>query len=142
MLLFLYLANFRTLPQQIGLGNLAAALKSSSIDALMVVGGFEVGSFISYSRHKLLSTDIPGIYLNVAYSSILTSSLQAYQTVVQMVEARKDHPAFCIPLVVVPSTISNNMPGTDFSLGSDTSLNEIVSVSLQTSFGTIAHALP
>ncbi|XP_067951868.1 ATP-dependent 6-phosphofructokinase-like [Watersipora subatra] len=83
----------RTLPQQIGLGNLAAALKSSSIDALMVVGGFE-----------------------------------AYQTVVQMVEARKDHPAFRIPLVVVPSTISNNMPGTDFSLGSDTSLNEIVSI--------------
>ena len=43
--------------------------------------------------------------------------------------ARAEYDAFCIPLVVVPSTISNNVPGTDFSLGSDTSLNEIVSVS-------------
>ena len=33
---------FRTLPQKVGLAELAASLKLSSINALMVVGGFEV----------------------------------------------------------------------------------------------------
>lgn len=45
-------------------------------------------------------------------------------------KARSRYPEFSIPLVIVPSTISNNVPGTEFSLGCDTSINEIVSVSL------------
>ena len=32
---------------------------------------------------------------------------------------------FQIPIVVLPATISNNVPGTDFCLGADTALNEI-----------------
>ena len=31
-------------------------------------------------------------------------------------------------MIIIPATISNNVPGTDFSLGSDTSLNEIADV--------------
>ena len=47
----------------------------------------------------------------------------------QLVEARSTYRSLKIPMIVIPSTISNNVPGTDFSLGTDTSLNEIVSVS-------------
>jgi 6-phosphofructokinase 1 len=54
--------------------------------------------------------------------------LQAYQGALQMYEARSQHQEFCIPIVVIPSTISNNVPGTDFSLGCDTALNEITEV--------------
>ena len=32
-------------------------------------------------------------------------------------------------MTVIPATISNNVPGTDFSLGADTALNEIADVS-------------
>lgn len=32
-------------------------------------------------------------------------------------------------MVIIPSTISNNVPGTEFSLGCDTALNEITEVS-------------
>jgi len=56
---------------------------------------------------------------------------QAYQAVVQLVEAQHLYSSLKIPLLVIPSTISNNVPGTDFSLGCDSSLNEIVSVSIQ-----------
>jgi len=45
-----------------------------------------------------------------------------------LTEARPNHPEFCIPIITIPATISNNVPGTDFSLGSDTSLNEIADV--------------
>ena len=46
----------------------------------------------------------------------------------QLAEARKDHVEFCVPMIVLPATISNNVPGTDFSLGADTALNEITEI--------------
>ena len=54
---------------------------------------------------------------------------QAFHSVLVMAEAREKHPEFCIPMTVIPATISNNVPGTDFSLGADTALNEIADVS-------------
>jgi 6-phosphofructokinase 1 len=45
-----------------------------------------------------------------------------------MYEARNKHPEFQIPLICIPATISNNVPGTEFSIGADTALNEIVRV--------------
>lgn len=35
-------------------------------------------------------------------------------------------------MVVIPATVSNNVPGSDFSIGTDTALNTITSVSGQT----------
>lgn len=49
-------------------------------------------------------------------------------TTLQLIENRPQFPAFCIPFIVIPSTISNNVPGTDFTLGCDTALNEITEV--------------
>ncbi len=43
-----------------------------------------------------------------------------------MADARSVYPAFCIPMVHLPATVSNNVPGTDFSIGSDTALNAII----------------
>lgn len=31
-----------------------------------------------------------------------------------------------VPVVVVPATLSNNIPGTEFTIGADTSLNTVV----------------
>uniref|UniRef100_A0A671MHV7 6-phosphofructokinase type B n=2 Tax=Sinocyclocheilus anshuiensis TaxID=1608454 RepID=A0A671MHV7_9TELE len=41
----------------------------------------------------------------------------------QLVEARGRYDELCIAMCVVPATISNNVPGTDFSLGADTAVN-------------------
>lgn len=53
---------------------------------------------------------------------------QAYQAGLELYESRKQFPEFCLPLAIIPSTISNNVPGTDFSLGADTALNEITEI--------------
>lgn len=45
-----------------------------------------------------------------------------------LADARRDHKEFCIPMIVIPATISNNVPGTEFTLGCDTALNEISEV--------------
>ena len=56
--------------------------------------------------------------------------IQAFQSVLVMAENRTTYPEFCIPMTVIPATISNNVPGTDFSLGADTAVNEITDVNL------------
>jgi 6-phosphofructokinase 1 len=41
--------------------------------------------------------------------------------------ARRRHPALDIPIVCLPMTINNDLPGTELTVGSDTALNSVVS---------------
>lgn len=54
--------------------------------------------------------------------------LQALECLLQLYEARSNYEEFCIPMCMLPATISNNVPGTDLSIGADTALNSIVEV--------------
>ncbi|KAK7091467.1 ATP-dependent 6-phosphofructokinase-like isoform X7 [Littorina saxatilis] len=56
---------------------------------------------------------------------LIVGGFEAFHSLFQLYQAREQYPAFCIPMCVIPCTISNNVPGTDFSLGADTALNEI-----------------
>ena len=56
---------------------------------------------------------------------------QSYHSCLKLTEAREKYKEFCIPMTIIPATISNNVPGSDFSLGADTALNEITDVSTQ-----------
>ncbi|XP_027504171.1 ATP-dependent 6-phosphofructokinase, platelet type isoform X4 [Corapipo altera] len=80
----------RTLPAKY-LEKIAEQMRTNSINALMVIGGFE-----------------------------------AYESCLQLQEARSHFEEFSVPICVLPATISNNVPGTDFSIGADTALNAIV----------------
>uniref|UniRef100_A0A240PMF4 ATP-dependent 6-phosphofructokinase n=1 Tax=Anopheles atroparvus TaxID=41427 RepID=A0A240PMF4_ANOAO len=59
---------------------------------------------------------------------LIIGGFEAYHAAGQLTDQRGLFPEFRIPLVVIPSTISNNVPGTDFSLGADTGLNEITEI--------------
>ena len=59
---------------------------------------------------------------------LVIGGFEAYTSVLQMTERRDEFKEFRIPIVCVPATISNNVPGGDFSIGCDTALNEIVLV--------------
>ncbi|XP_032737567.1 ATP-dependent 6-phosphofructokinase, platelet type isoform X2 [Lontra canadensis] len=80
----------RTLPGK-SLEDIAAQMRTHSINALLIIGGFE-----------------------------------AFKSAVLLADSRDHHPEFCIPICILPTTISNNVPGTDVSLGSDTGLNAVV----------------
>lgn len=56
---------------------------------------------------------------------LIVGGFDAYQSALMMASRRKQFKAFCIPIVVIPATLSNNVPGSCFSLGTDTALNEI-----------------
>lgn len=57
------------------------------------------------------------------------SLLQAYIGLLELSSARDKYSEFCVPMVMVPATVSNNIPGSDLSIGSDTALNAITDVS-------------
>lgn len=50
----------------------------------------------------------------------------AYEGVYSMIKERSNFPAFNIPMVCLPASINNNLPGSEFSIGADTALNNIV----------------
>ncbi|KAI0540431.1 6-phosphofructokinase [Xylaria digitata] len=56
----------------------------------------------------------------------LIGGFEAFHAISQLRKARSQYPSLCIPYVLLPATISNNVPGTEYSLGSDTCLNELV----------------
>ncbi|CCK72426.1 6-phosphofructokinase subunit alpha KNAG_0K00580 [Huiozyma naganishii CBS 8797] len=57
---------------------------------------------------------------------IILGGFEGFKSLKQLRDSRKDHPIFNIPMVLIPATISNNVPGTEYSLGVDTCLNALV----------------
>jgi len=57
---------------------------------------------------------------------LVIGGFEAYECLLQLFEARATYEEFCIPMCMLPATISNNVPGTDLSIGADTALNAIV----------------
>lgn len=51
-----------------------------------------------------------------------TGYLSAYQ----ILQERSNFPSFNIPIICLPATINNNLPGSELSVGADTALNNIV----------------
>uniref|UniRef100_H2Z9H1 ATP-dependent 6-phosphofructokinase n=1 Tax=Ciona savignyi TaxID=51511 RepID=H2Z9H1_CIOSA len=56
---------------------------------------------------------------------ICIGGFEAYHGALEIKEASQNYPDLQIPMVVVPATLSNNVPGTDLSIGSDTGLNSV-----------------
>jgi 6-phosphofructokinase 1 len=52
----------------------------------------------------------------------------AYEAAYTLFSSRGGFPAFNIPIICLPASIGNNLPGSELSIGADTALNNIVSV--------------
>ncbi|XP_024937230.1 ATP-dependent 6-phosphofructokinase isoform X3 [Cephus cinctus] len=59
---------------------------------------------------------------------LIIGGFEGYQTGLVFCKAREKFDEFKIPIAMIPATISNNIPGTEFSLGCDTALNEITEI--------------
>ncbi|TKA64911.1 ATP-dependent 6-phosphofructokinase [Cryomyces minteri] len=56
----------------------------------------------------------------------LVGGFEAFTSLSELRKARRDFDAFKIPMVILPATVSNNVPGTEYSIGSDTCLNALI----------------
>lgn len=57
---------------------------------------------------------------------IIVGGFEAFVSLHQLERARDSYAAFRIPMILIPATLSNNVPGTEYSLGSDTALNALM----------------
>ncbi|KAM9127939.1 ATP-dependent 6-phosphofructokinase, liver type [Pangshura tecta] len=92
-----------------------------------VAGWLGRGGSMLGTKRTLPKTFMEKIVENVRkfniHGLLVVGGFEAYEGVLQLVEARGQYEELCIIMCVIPATISNNVPGTDFSLGCDTAVN-------------------
>ncbi|KAL6946848.1 6-phosphofructokinase, alpha subunit [Hanseniaspora vineae] len=89
------------------------------------LGGSEIGT-----NRVLPSEDLGSVAYqfqkNKFDGCIIIGGFEGFTALKELYDARKQYPIFNIPILLIPSTISNNVPGTEYSLGTDTCLNTLV----------------
>ncbi|XP_037135648.1 ATP-dependent 6-phosphofructokinase, platelet type isoform X4 [Syngnathus acus] len=56
---------------------------------------------------------------------LVIGGFEAFLSLLELLTARGKYEEFCVPMIMVPATVSNNIPGSDLSIGADTALNAI-----------------
>ena len=96
-----------------------------SVNGWAALGGCELGT----SRKTITGSDMYGIARAIENHNIqgllIIGGWDGYESSFQFLNARQNYPAFNIPIVCLPATINNNLPGSELSLGADTALNNI-----------------
>jgi len=95
-----------------------------------VSGWIGKGGSMLGTKRSLPGKLMEEISLNVAkyniHAIVIIGGFEAFMGGLELVQAREKYEELCIPMVVIPATVSNNVPGSDFSIGADTALNCIV----------------
>ncbi|MBE2294326.1 MAG: 6-phosphofructokinase [Phycisphaerales bacterium] len=101
-------------------------LKWGDVEGWTSMGGAELGTNRQiptieqfYSVGRALETQrIDGL--------LIIGGWAAYKAIYELHRERDRYPAFKIPMICLPATIDNNLPGSEQSVGADTALNVIV----------------
>jgi 6-phosphofructokinase 1 len=98
-----------------------------SVSAWGPRGGAELGT----NRHVPKRADHYAIARQLERHRIdgllMIGGWDGYQAAYQIHSRRDEFPTFQIPLVCLPASIDNNLPGSQLSIGADTALNSIIS---------------
>jgi 6-phosphofructokinase 1 len=103
-------------------------LEWAEVDEWAANGGSQIGT----NRHLPDDSDVgmenvADLFEKYKFDAlIIVGGFEAFVALSQLRKARDKFPSLCIPLVLLPAGISNNIPGTEWSIGSDTALNNLV----------------
>ncbi|CAI2014365.1 hypothetical protein SEUBUCD646_0G04850 [Saccharomyces eubayanus] len=89
------------------------------------LGGSEIGTNRSVASEDL-GTIAYYFQKNKLDGLIILGGFEGFKSLKQLRDGRLQHPIFNIPMCLIPATVSNNVPGTEYSLGVDTCLNALV----------------
>lgn len=99
-----------------------------SVNGWMSKGGSELGT----TRKVPEGADLYKIARNIEKHEIdallMIGGWAGYEASYVLQAYRNQYPAFNIPMICLPASIDNNLPGSEFSIGADTALNSIVEV--------------
>ncbi|KAI5289591.1 6-phosphofructokinase, alpha subunit, partial [Ascosphaera aggregata] len=94
-------------------------------DSWVNIGGSELGT-----NRMLPDTDMQTVaYCFERYkfdALFLIGGFEAFAALSQLRKAREQYAALRIPMILLPATLSNNVPGTEYTLGADTCLNALM----------------
>jgi 6-phosphofructokinase 1 len=97
-----------------------------SVNGWATRGGAELGT----NRKVPDGSDYYAIARNIEELNIqgllIVGGWSGYETAYQLYSGRGHFPTFNIPIICLPATINNNLPGSELSIGADTALNSIV----------------
>jgi 6-phosphofructokinase 1 len=96
-----------------------------SVNGWAPMGGSELGT----NRRVPTGSDYYAIARTIEKFNIegllIIGGWPGYEGAYSMIQSRSSFPAFNIPIVCLPATINNNLPGSELSIGADTALNSI-----------------
>lgn len=87
------------------------------------------GSFLGMNRSlpgENISKVAEQLLVDRIDALIIIGGFEGYKAQLEFYEAREIYPSLNMPIAFLPATVSNNVPGTDYSIGCDTALNIIV----------------
>src|SRR5690606_2871819 len=97
-----------------------------SVNGWAIRGGAELGT----NRKRPSGSDYYAIARNLEKYEIdgllMVGGWSGYEVSLDLYSLRHQYPAFNLPIVCLPTTIDNDLPGTELSVGADTALNSIV----------------
>jgi 6-phosphofructokinase 1 len=101
-------------------------LEWATVNGWVSLGGAELGT----NRKIPGEDDFPAIARTLEAHRIegllMIGGWTGYQAAYQIYRQRPNFPAFNIPIVCLPATIDNDLPGSELSIGADTALNSIM----------------
>ncbi len=90
------------------------------------MGGCNLGT----SRKIPSGSDFYAIARSIEQNQIqgllIIGGYSGYETAYTLLNLRHNYPAFNLPMLNMPASINNNLPGSELSIGADTALNNIV----------------
>ncbi|XP_066585048.1 ATP-dependent 6-phosphofructokinase isoform X2 [Prorops nasuta] len=113
------------------LGLMAGKLKLmdwSSVTGWVAQGGAYLGTKRAPPKEDQLPQIAQKLKEFGIQALLIIGGFEGYQTSLMFFNAREKYEELRIPIAMIPATISNNVPGTEFSLGCDTALNEITEI--------------
>jgi 6-phosphofructokinase 1 len=97
-----------------------------SVRGWTTAGGCELGIDRKIPRGKdyyAIARNIEDLGIN---GILMIGGWAGYDACLRLALRREAFPAFGIPIICLPATINNNLPGSELSVGADTALNAIV----------------
>jgi 6-phosphofructokinase 1 len=89
-------------------------------------GGSELGTGRKIPAGKELYAIARNVEELDIHAMLIIGGWSGYEAAYRLWKERDNFPAFNIPILCLPATINNNMPGSELSIGADTAVNNIV----------------
>jgi len=96
------------------------------VEGWVAVGGAELGTSRNVPNIEHFYAVSRSIENHEIDALLIIGGHKAYEAAYAMLQQRERYPGFNVPVICLPATIDNNLPGWEMAIGADTALGQIV----------------